>query len=267
MKEKYQVPYQLLEILKNKQYNFGLETAVQQRNSSIQRIGNNFVLFFTPSNVEDKVWYGDCAANTLLVYKLLASYGLESHFSVINTEFEAEAASFSVNHFSVVKNIQTEYPLTLDHSLFYSNLNTPYKRIHVCEPIQHKEPLINAQNITQGKNYKEFVLAGERHLLSVSMGLDHKNGDKTFLGVYIYKQDEGGNVTHRYLSSYYLPSELPLSRKEVIQTFKFDSVLLTHSFRDQYIPFYDEQMRSIVIDSFVDILNSYSRGLKKTYTI
>lgn len=263
MNEVESVFSQLFETLNNKQYYFGLETAVQQKDSSIRLIGGNFVLFYTPSSVEDNLWYGDCAANTLLVYKLLAYFGIHSHFLVVNTEFESPAAAFKSNHFSVTTNAELTIPLKLDHSIFYTHLQTPYKRRYICQTITHKENLINAQNISEGKNYKEFIIDGKKYLVSVTMGLDRINGSVPYIGVYIYEQNSDGDVVSRLLFYHHIPKEIPLTRAAVSSIFKFDTALFTHNHENLQIPFQNEVITSVVIDAFVDILTAYNRGLKQ----
>jgi hypothetical protein len=190
-------PKPTLESIQNHAFSYGISTAVNDPSSFLIKEGKQFVLHYTPPTNTDDLWYGDCAADTLLTYKSIAQAGLLQLAKPEYLKVTSPDASYNGTHFRVKvdKDGQT---LFLDHSRFYKSIHQ--SNVTSVGPIEAGitpdiDLISDIELSDQNRNYREFQIEDRNCLTTINM---RPIGENSQIQVCIFEQDEQGRIIRRY---------------------------------------------------------------------
>lgn len=252
------------ETVKRHPFNYGLKVAIERGDSKIIESDGFFELRYTPCDIYENVWYGDCAADVLLSGKALG----RGTRTIEAQSYDFPDAVFKGTHYKLifedtVDGKKVYYPV--DHSRFYSSLNP----MNATEAVDtgfdgfETEELIGDMKLDSFRNYEEFDINGRPALTMVGM---HKRNSDFVISVCVYEQDGKGNVVRRYESSYTFPNDFDeeLNPDELEKQLKFGRVHITEKGKGEFKQFQDGVVRDKTIETFASVISAYSRGKRQS---
>lgn len=262
MAQNPEIQKELVKGIKNHPFEYGFATALQQPNSRISKQGGEYTLFFTPSGVNDRVWFGDCATDALLTVKALHGFQLDENTRVEDYKFGFHGAGFTATHYRAYYGGER---LPMDHSKFYARLNMEYAEGDETQVDPNLE-LIGDIGVEDGsRNYGEFEDGDNLYLTTFSVMDVEGHPNHVLVQACVYEQDIEGVVGRRLESSHFLPKNLAdeIDQNEIRAMFGLNRVYTTRHGQGGWESFPDGLVKDKTVECLKSVVNAIVRGNKQ----
>jgi hypothetical protein len=170
-----------------------------------RRLAMSILCFFTPPSVNDKQWFGDCAADALLTVKALHGIQADVDGRVEDYTFGFHGAGFTATHYRVYAGADR---IPMDHSEFYANLNMEYAEQDVTE-IDPGLELIGDIGVGDGsRNFAEFRDGDNLYLATFTVREMEERPDDILISSSVFEQDLEGIVRRQIQVSNFVPKTI-----------------------------------------------------------